>query len=216
MEFRHLLGGALVASLLLAGGCGMFDNGDKREDTSPIPGALNDPSGADSRFAGKKSGFGSGGHTAGLDEIDPNAGGISDWNKGADPASLAGTKGDLVPASPTDNLNYPIIYFALDTDVLVATETSKLDKAAAHLKANKDLYLIIEGHCDQRGTEEYNRALGERRANAVRAYLNGVGLADGRIRTLSFGKDKPAVSGSGESVWGQNRRAVLVPAVPAH
>ena len=73
------------------------------------------------------------------------------------------------------------------------------------------LGLVIEGHCDQRGTDEYNRALGERRANAIRAYLVDRGLADGRIKTVSYGKDKPAVEGSGEAVWKQNRRGVPVP-----
>ena len=115
-------------------------------------------------------------------------------------------------ADPTGNrLNMPIIYFAYDSDVLVPSEQNNLDRIADYLKQNPTLGLLIEGHCDQRGTEEYNRALGERRANAIRAYLAGRGLADHRMKTLSYGKDKPAVEGSGEAVWGQNRRGVPVP-----
>ena len=75
----------------------------------------------------------------------------------------------------------------------------------------RNIGLLIEGHCDQRGTEEYNRALGERRANAIRAYLAGKGVPDERMKTISYGEDKPAVQGSGESVWRQNRRGVPVP-----
>jgi peptidoglycan-associated lipoprotein len=76
-----------------------------------------------------------------------------------------------------------------------------------------NLGLVIEGHCDQRGTEEYNRALGERRANAIRAYLANRNVADSKIKTVSFGKDKPATTGNGESVWKQNRRGVPVPMI---
>jgi peptidoglycan-associated lipoprotein len=72
---------------------------------------------------------------------------------------------------------------------------------------------VIEGHCDNRGTDEYNRALGERRANAIRAYLAKQSVADNRMKTVSYGEDKPAVDGSGESIWKQNRRGVPVPMV---
>lgn len=82
----------------------------------------------------------------------------------------------------------PIIYFAYDSDVLVPSEQNNLDRIADYLKQNPTLGLLIEGHCDQRGTEEYNRALGERRANAIRAYLAGRGLADHRMKTLSYGQ----------------------------
>ncbi|MBO5668250.1 MAG: OmpA family protein [Lentisphaeria bacterium] len=105
----------------------------------------------------------------------------------------------------------PVIYFAYDSDVLVPSETANLDKIAAYLLKNPSLGLVIEGHCDSRGTDEYNRALGERRANAIRAYLAGRGVPDSNMKTLSFGEDKPAVSGSGESIWRQNRRGVPVP-----
>ena len=107
----------------------------------------------------------------------------------------------------------PVIYFAYDSDLLVPSETANLDKVAEYLNKNAALGLVVQGHCDARGTEEYNRALGERRANAIRAYLAGRNVADNRMKTMSFGKDKPAVSGSGESIWRQNRRGVLVPMI---
>jgi peptidoglycan-associated lipoprotein len=68
----------------------------------------------------------------------------------------------------------------------------------------------VEGHCDERGTREYNLALGERRANSVKNYLVALGVDQNRIQTISYGKERPAVSGSNEEAWAQNRRAVTV------
>ena len=110
-------------------------------------------------------------------------------------------------------LNMPVIYFKYDSDALVPSETANLDKIAIYLSDKPELGLVIEGHSDQRGTEEYNRALGERRANAIRAYLVKRGVADNKIKTVSYGEDKPAVSGNGESVWKQNRRGVPIPMI---
>ncbi|MBQ7206491.1 MAG: OmpA family protein [Lentisphaeria bacterium] len=107
----------------------------------------------------------------------------------------------------------PVIYFKYDEDALVPSEREKLDRIAAYMSDKPTLGLVIEGHCDQRGTEEYNRALGERRANAIRAYLVTKGVADGKIKTVSYGEDKPAAQGSGEDVWKQNRRGVPVPMI---
>ncbi|MBE6394788.1 MAG: peptidoglycan-associated lipoprotein Pal [Lentisphaerae bacterium] len=107
----------------------------------------------------------------------------------------------------------PVIYFKYDSDVLVSSETANLDKIARYLSDKPEMGLVIEGHCDQRGTEEYNRALGERRANAIRTYLVKRGVADYKIKTVSYGEDKPAVSGNGESAWKQNRRGVPVPMI---
>ena len=134
------------------------------------------------------------------------------WNDGADAASVAGASGDWTPVDPGNNLGFPIVYFGFDTDELAPGETAKLDKVAGYLLKQETLGLIVEGHCDQRGTEEYNRALGDRRANAIRSYLVGAGIVDSRIKTISYGADRPAMDGSGESVWSKNRRGVLVPA----
>ncbi len=105
---------------------------------------------------------------------------------------------------------FPIVmYFGFDTDRIAASEASKAATAAQFMKAHPELVLVIEGHCDDRGTEEYNRALGERRAIAVENNQRSAGVDLANIRTVSYGEDKPAVTGSGESVWSQNRRAVL-------
>ena len=91
-------------------------------------------------------------------------------------------------------------------------DDEEFDKVAAYINKYDSLYLIIEGHCDQRGTEEYNRSLGQRRADMIRDYLVNANVDSSRIRTLSCGKDKPAVDGNNEEAWGKNRRGMLLPA----
>ena len=173
------------------------------EDTTPVNdnvgGVQPDPAGGINSMAGG--------------EFDSNAAASGKW---VDPNALAaGTDADgwRVADPSGNNLGFPTIYFAYDSDVLVPSETANLDKIAAYLNNHAQLGLVIEGHCDNRGTDEYNRALGERRANAIRAYLAGRGVADSRMKTKSLGEDQPAVSGSGESIWKQNRRGVLIPLV---
>ena len=105
------------------------------------------------------------------------------------------------------------VFFAYDSSTLTDNAEEVLDTQVnwLNMRKHKDVNVVVQGYCDERGTREYNLALGERRANAVRAYLTGRGVQDARIRTVSFGKDKPAVTGAGESIWRQNRRAVPVP-----
>mgnify|MGYP002844476556 FL=1 len=83
-----------------------------------------------------------------------------------------------------------------------------LDKQSRFLRANTDLTFTVEGHCDERGTREYNLALGEQRATAVRDYLVIEGISPDRLRVISYGKEKPAVVGSNDMAWAKNRRAV--------
>ena len=83
-----------------------------------------------------------------------------------------------------------------------------LDKQSRFLRANTDLTFTVEGHCDERGTREYNLALGEQRATAVRDYLVIEGISPDRLRVISYGKEKPAVVGSNDMAWSKNRRAV--------
>jgi peptidoglycan-associated lipoprotein len=98
------------------------------------------------------------------------------------------------------------IYFAFDSYVLPPHEIAKVDAVGQHLIATPGHVLVIEGHCDERGSNEYNLALGENRALAVRSYLVNMGVQADRIQTCSFGEEKPAVMGTGESVWSLNRR----------
>ena len=109
-------------------------------------------------------------------------------------------------------LGFPVIYFAYDQDRIGFAERSKLDSVASYMKEHKIVGLIIEGHCDERGSDEFNRALGERRAIAVKDYLISLGVPAERIKTISFGEERPAVPGHDEAAYSKNRRAELVPA----
>jgi peptidoglycan-associated lipoprotein len=102
------------------------------------------------------------------------------------------------------------IYFGFDSADLAEKAQETLDRQAAFLNVNPTLVVIVEGHADERGTREYNLALGDRRATAVRDYLLAKGLNSARIRTVSYGKERPAVSGSNEDSWEKNRRAATV------
>jgi peptidoglycan-associated lipoprotein len=106
-------------------------------------------------------------------------------------------------------LKIPVIYFSYDKFALGAREKTILNQVAAYMKKNPNLGLIIEGHCDERGSEEYNRSLGERRALAVKDYLITQGIPENRIQTQSMGEDRPAVTGIGEAIFAKNRRAEL-------
>lgn len=104
------------------------------------------------------------------------------------------------------------VHFDLDKAAIKKTEHKKIDEVAAYLKssgaaANK---MLVEGHCDERGTEEYNRSLGERRALAIREYLVRAGVSSERVFTRSYGEDKPADPGHNEAAWSKNRRGEFV------
>lgn len=98
------------------------------------------------------------------------------------------------------------VHFAYDSSVIRHSEEAKLQSVAAALQSDRSTKLTIEGNCDERGTEEYNRSLGDRRALAAREALAKMGVDPARIQTKSFGKDKPVDSGHDESAWSQNRR----------
>jgi peptidoglycan-associated lipoprotein len=102
------------------------------------------------------------------------------------------------------------VFFDYDSSALSADSQHTLEKQAAWLKQYGSVKVTVEGHCDERGTREYNLALGERRADATKKYLVGLGIPASRISTISYGKERPAVIGSDESAWSQNRRAVTV------
>lgn len=106
------------------------------------------------------------------------------------------------------------VHFAFDSSAIRSSERVKVESMAAAMQTDTSVYLLIEGHCDERGTEEYNRSLGERRALSLREELVKAGVNPDRIRTLSFGEDKPAVSGHDEAAWGQNRRGEFIACTP--
>jgi peptidoglycan-associated lipoprotein len=98
------------------------------------------------------------------------------------------------------------IHFAYDSAVIRDNEQASLQSVASALQSDPNAKLLIEGNCDERGTEEYNRSLGERRALAAREALAKLGVNPDRIRTISYGKDKPADPGHDDAAWSKNRR----------
>lgn len=102
------------------------------------------------------------------------------------------------------------VLFDTDQSTLTPAARATLDKQAAWMKKYPRVTVTIEGHCDERGTREYNLALGERRAVAAKNYLASLGIEAARLKTISYGKERPAVVGSNEQAWAQNRRAVTV------
>ena len=104
------------------------------------------------------------------------------------------------------------VFFATNKSTLTTASRDTLRKQAAWMRKKKNLKFSIEGHADERGTREYNLALGERRANAVKDYLMTYGISGSRIQVISYGKERPVNSGSSPLAWSQNRRSVTVKA----
>jgi peptidoglycan-associated lipoprotein len=137
-----------------------------------------------------------GGATSGENQAPPdqNAGGVT-----------AGSVEDFRAQAGSDT-----IHFGTDLYDIDSSAAATLDAQAAWLAKYPNIRITIEGHCDERGTREYNLALGDRRANAAKNYLAGKGIAATRMSTISYGKEKPVAMGSDEASWAQNRRAVTV------
>ncbi|MCY4524475.1 MAG: peptidoglycan-associated lipoprotein Pal [Halobacteriovoraceae bacterium] len=134
--------------------------------------------------------------------------------RGGSTTSVAGTGNsglDINDDSDSGNIS-PIetVYFAFNSASLTSKAKGKLKTTAEFLDANKEVQLQIEGHCDERGGVQYNLALGERRARSVKRYLTSLGIASGRLSTISFGKEKPITDGHEEDAWSQNRRGNFV------
>jgi peptidoglycan-associated lipoprotein len=138
-----------------------------------------------------------------------NAGGTGAATTAAPPPA---TTTQIVPGSQADlvaNVG-DRIFFDFDKSDLKPDARAQVDKWAAWLKKYPQNVVTIEGHCDERGTREYNLALGERRAAAAKKYLTALGVDAKRISTISYGKERPAVVGSNDAAWAQNRRDVMV------
>ena len=123
---------------------------------------------------------------------------------GGDTSIRAGSQQDL-NAQAGDR-----VFFAYDHSDITPEGRATLEKQAAWMKTNASVTVTIEGHCDERGTREYNLALGDRRANAAKNYLVNNGIPASRISVISYGKERPIAMGSDEAAWAQNRRAVTV------
>ncbi|HWL47717.1 MAG TPA: peptidoglycan-associated lipoprotein Pal [Sphingomonadaceae bacterium] len=118
---------------------------------------------------------------------------------------VPGSKEDFLQRAGSDRVFFDTDQYNIDDE-----DRATLDRQAAWLARYPNVHITVEGHCDERGTREYNLALGERRANAAKNYLVNAGVATARISVVSYGKERPAVPGDDESAWAQNRRAVTV------
>jgi peptidoglycan-associated lipoprotein len=146
-----------------------------------------------------KAGSGSGADGAageGMDISSSQEGSLSDMSEG---------KFEDLYTRCTD-VDFAPVYFGFDSTVVPQGEVGKIDQVASHLSEKTDRVVVIEGHCDERGSNEYNMPLGENRAIIIRNYLVQSGIAANRIQTRSFGEEKPAVDGHDEGAWSKNRR----------
>lgn len=136
----------------------------------------------------------------------------SDQGSGSGGAGSAATPGGPKPGSQMDlEINVgDRVFFDFDRSNLKPEARTTIERWAAWLKTYPGNKAIIEGHADERGTREYNLALGERRANSAREYLVSLGVDPNRVKIISYGKERPAVPGSNERAWSQNRRAVVI------
>lgn len=119
---------------------------------------------------------------------------------------MKGQKIDEYQAQQMSTFEASNIYFDFDRAVLRPEAKENLKDKADWMQANPDISIVIEGHCDERGTTEYNLALGERRAHSAKRYLSALGIAENRINTVSYGEERPADPRSNEEAWALNRR----------
>ncbi|WP_176597118.1 MULTISPECIES: peptidoglycan-associated lipoprotein Pal [Sphingobium] len=140
-------------------------------------------------------------------ELPPAPGGDTSASTGpaAPSGPVKGSQEDFVASVSSDRILFDTDQYDVD-----AQDQQILQSQAAWLQQNPNVRVTIEGHADERGTRDYNIALGERRANAAKNYLASLGIDAGRITTVSYGKERPAALGSDEAAWAQNRRAVTV------
>lgn len=122
-----------------------------------------------------------------------------------DGQTVKGSQADFVASVAADR-----VFFDTDQSTIDAEDQAVLRSQAQWLAANPRVRVTLEGHCDERGTRDYNLALGERRANAAKNYLASLGVDPARISTVSYGKERPDALGSEEGAWARNRRAVTV------
>ncbi len=176
-------------------------------DLGPVPPpTVGDPTG--------KNGYGNGdddlifSQTGGKDR---NPGAPGTWGDNADSSSLGARAGEFTPVV-IPGLHFEPIYFDYDRSDLKQSELNKLQKVADFMRTRPELGVIIEGHCDDRGSEEYNRALGERRAISLRDQLVRMGVPDAHMKTMSYGKDRPAIQGTSSEARAKNRRGETIPA----
>ena len=153
--------------------------------------------------------------TTKVDARDPNPGSSTSTN--TPPKTDVPTQTQPPVGKPGDDLRNPnsilskrVIYFDYDTDAVKSEYAALIQAHANYLSQNRNRKVRLEGHADERGSREYNMALGQRRSNAVRKAASALGVGNDRIETISFGEDKPKATGHDEASWAQNRRVEIV------
>ena len=197
MKNLNLFGVFIVSTALLASGCHR-----KPRSLTPIP-PVEPPAGQTS------GGISSGAPLPGENPVTATPEGI--------PMSYAGKWGELFNGAHNedrDKFKADTIHFDFDKSAIKPEDEGKLQDVAAYFKGNTTDALIVEGNCDERGTEKYNLALGERRALSAREYLANLGMDPQRIKTVTYGFSRPVDSGHNEAAWKQNRRDDFVLATP--
>ena len=149
------------------------------------------------------------------DDADASGSGssTSDSSVSTDGGTISETSGSGIVLGSQEDLIVNVgdrVFFGYDSSDLDSDALELLQDQVAWLKQNSQVSVTIEGHCDERGTREYNLALGEKRAQAVKNYLIGLGISPDRVSTISYGKERPAVVGSNDGAWAQNRRSVTI------
>ena len=137
----------------------------------------------------------------------------SDSSVSSEEGTITETSGSGIVSGSQEDLIVNVgdrVFFGYDSSDLDSDALELLQDQVAWLKQNSQVSVTIEGHCDERGTREYNLALGEKRAQAVKNYLIGLGISPDRVSTISYGKERPAVVGSNDGAWAQNRRSVTI------
>src|SRR5690606_11795666 len=151
--------------------------------------------------------------TAPTETGDSSGGGAATQTSGSGSSSTTTATTTTVQPGSQEDLVLNVgdrVFFAFDKYDLTDEARATLQRQAAWLTADPAVTLQIEGHCDERGTREYNLALGERRATSVKNYLVSLGVSPDRLTTISYGKERPVALGHNEAAWSQNRRAVSV------
>lgn len=150
-----------------------------------------------------------GGLMAGCATDKPGGAAVDDKGAGADTSGAAG-KGAVSGAAAEDLLAKKRVHFAFDSSTIDADARAIIEAHAKKLSANPSLKIKLEGHCDERGSREYNLGLGERRSKSVEKMMKALGVKGDRINTTSYGEEKPLATGHDEESWRQNRRVELV------
>lgn len=216
-----LLAKALVLTAIVAISLTPGCRRKSKEPITPLPSAARTGPGTISNPA-----------PGGPSDLGDKSGGLTDPNGGR-PTGVGANGGNTTPVNPNSNIALGsgplprdqynenrsqfaanVVYFDFDSSVVKTSEKTKIAAVGEFLKANPNAAVEVEGHCDERGTEEYNRSLGERRALAVREELALSGVDPKRLYTISFGEDRPAVDGHDEKAWSRNRRGEFVLLTP--